>query len=113
MLILLSFMAYLRPGEALKIKGKDLVEPVRGSGTSHWALLIAPAEDNIGTKTIADYPAYAALHVHTVTIPGCPTGKDQGKAQGKDQGEGQLLPSAKGRPRHTRKGPWAQLPRQR
>ena len=35
--------------------------------------------DNIGTKTIADYPAYAAQHVYTVTIPGCPAGKDQGK----------------------------------
>ncbi|MES2944661.1 MAG: DUF4331 domain-containing protein [Pseudomonadota bacterium] len=35
--------------------------------------------DNIGSKTIADYPAYAAKHIHTVTIPGCPAGKDQGK----------------------------------
>jgi len=35
--------------------------------------------DNIGTKTIADYPAYAAQHIHTVTIPGCPVGKDQGR----------------------------------
>jgi hypothetical protein len=35
--------------------------------------------DNIGNKTIADYPAYAALHIHTVTIPGCPVGKDQGR----------------------------------
>ena len=35
--------------------------------------------DNIGSKTIADYPAYAARHIHNVTIPGCPAGKDQGK----------------------------------
>ncbi len=35
--------------------------------------------DNIGTKTIADYAGYAAQHIHTVTIPGCPTGKDQGR----------------------------------
>ena len=27
--------------------------------------------DNIGTKSIADYPAYAAKHVYTVAIPGC------------------------------------------
>jgi Domain of unknown function (DUF4331) len=27
--------------------------------------------DNIGRKTIADYPAYAARHIHTVNIPGC------------------------------------------
>ena len=35
--------------------------------------------DNIGNKTIADYPAYAAKHIHTITIPGCPAGKDQGR----------------------------------
>ena len=35
--------------------------------------------DNIGVKTIANYAAYAAKHIHTVTIPGCPAGKDQGK----------------------------------
>ena len=35
--------------------------------------------DNIGVKTIANYPTYAAKHIHTVTIPGCPAGKDQGK----------------------------------
>jgi hypothetical protein len=29
--------------------------------------------DNIGTKTIADYPAYAAKHLYTVNIPGCST----------------------------------------
>jgi len=27
--------------------------------------------DNIGTKTIPDYPAYAAQHIYTVAIPGC------------------------------------------
>ena len=35
--------------------------------------------DNIGVKTIADYATYAGKHIHTVTIPGCPAGKDQGK----------------------------------
>ena len=35
--------------------------------------------DNIGSKTIADYAGYAARHIHTVTIPGCPAGKDQGR----------------------------------
>jgi len=29
--------------------------------------------DNIGTKTIADYPAYAAKHLYNVNIPGCAT----------------------------------------
>jgi hypothetical protein len=32
--------------------------------------------DNIGEKTIADYPAYAAAHVYPISIPGCAT---QGK----------------------------------
>ncbi len=27
--------------------------------------------DNIGVKTIPDYPGYAAKHIHTVNIPGC------------------------------------------
>ena len=29
--------------------------------------------DNIGTKTIPDYPTYAAKHIYTVNIPGCAT----------------------------------------
>ena len=38
--------------------------------------------DYIGVKTLGDsaaYAAYAGKHIHTVTIPGCPPGKDQGK----------------------------------
>ena len=35
--------------------------------------------DNIGSKTIPDYAGYAAKHIHSVTIPGCPAGKDQGR----------------------------------
>ena len=35
--------------------------------------------DNIGAKTIANYATYAAQHIHNVTIPGCPAGKNQGK----------------------------------
>ena len=35
--------------------------------------------DFIGVKTIPDYVTYANKHIHTVTIPGCPAGKDQGK----------------------------------
>ncbi len=29
--------------------------------------------DNIGEKTIADYPTYAAKHIYAINIPGCPT----------------------------------------
>ncbi|MCY7369927.1 MAG: DUF4331 domain-containing protein [Polaromonas sp.] len=52
--------------------GSDLVK------TGGGATFEKPV-DYIGTKTIANYPAYAAQHIHTVTIPGCPAGKDQGK----------------------------------
>jgi Domain of unknown function (DUF4331) len=31
--------------------------------------------DNIGTKTISDYPSYAAKHVYDVKIPGCSDGR--------------------------------------
>ena len=37
-----------------------------GGGTS-----FAKPVDNIGTKTIPDYAAYAAQHIYTVNIPGC------------------------------------------
>ncbi len=32
---------------------------------------LAKPVDNIGVKTIPDYAAYAAKHIHTVNIPGC------------------------------------------
>ena len=35
--------------------------------------------DFIGVKTIPDYVTYANKHIHTVTIPGCPAGADQGR----------------------------------
>ena len=38
--------------------------------------------DYIGVKTLgnaAAYASYAGKHIHTVTIPGCPAGKDQGR----------------------------------
>ena len=53
--------------------GAPMVKTSGGSATFEKPV------DNIGNKTIADYPAYAALHIHTVTIPGCPAGKDQGR----------------------------------
>ena len=35
------------------------------------ATTFAKPVDNIGVKTIPDYAAYAARHIHNVTIPGC------------------------------------------
>ena len=60
-------------GERRKSLGTALTKSSGGSPTFEKPV------DNIGTKTIADYPGYAAKHIHNVTIPGCPAGKDQGK----------------------------------
>ncbi len=60
-------------GERRKTDGTAVLKTTGGSAT------LEKPVDYIGTKTIADYPAYAAKHIHTVTIPGCPAGKDQGK----------------------------------
>ena len=38
--------------------------------------------DYIGAKTLGDstaYAAYASKHIHTITVPGCPAGKDSGR----------------------------------
>src|SRR5437868_6624248 len=52
----------------------------RRSGTAHavahatsGATTFDKPVDNIGKKTIADYPAYAAKHIYPITIPGCAT----------------------------------------
>ena len=60
-------------GERRKSLGTALTKSSGGSATFEKPV------DNIGSKTIADYPGYAAKHIHNVTIPGCPAGKDQGK----------------------------------
>ena len=60
-------------GERRKSLGTPLTKTAGGSATFEKPV------DYIGTKTIGDYAGYAAKHIHTVTIPGCPAGKDQGK----------------------------------
>ena len=59
-------------GDRRKSAGSFLIK-TGGNGTFEKPV------DYIGTKTLPDYVGYAAKHVHTVTIPGCPAGKDQGK----------------------------------
>ena len=68
-----SYTVSMVRGERRKTQGMPLVKSTGGSSSFEKPV------DNIGTKTIADYPTYAGQHVHTVTIPGCPVGKDQGK----------------------------------
>ena len=60
-------------GERRKSAGVPVTKTSGGSATFEKPV------DNIGPKTIADYPTYAALHIHNITIPGCPVGTDQGK----------------------------------
>ena len=68
-----SFEVKVVRGERRKSLGQAITKTAGGSPTFEKPV------DNIGTKTIADYPAYAAKHIHNVTIPGSPAGKDQGK----------------------------------
>ncbi len=58
--------------------GVDVVRGDRRSGTraaltnaSGGSKVFDKPVDNIGTKTIPDYAAYAARHVYTVNVPGC------------------------------------------
>ncbi len=54
-------------GDRRKGTSTAIVNATTGSAT------FAKPTDNIGEKTIADYPAYAAAHVYPITIPGCAT----------------------------------------
>jgi hypothetical protein len=66
---------------ALNVNETFTVDLVRGDRRSGGKTAITNATggsatfnkpvDNIGTKTIGDYAAYAAKHVYTVNIPGC------------------------------------------
>ncbi len=46
--------------------GQSTLATAAGGGTS-----FDKPVDNIGVKTIPDYAAYAARHVHTINLPGC------------------------------------------
>lgn len=43
------------------------------SNATGGATVFDKPADNIGIKTIADYPTYAAKHIYTINIPGCAT----------------------------------------
>ena len=68
---------------ALNVNEKYTVALVRGdrrTGTSAALMQVGTGatvfdkpSDNIGTKTIPDYPAYAGKHIYNVTLPGCAT----------------------------------------
>ncbi len=70
---------------ALNVSESYTVDIVRGdrrqgnrqaiTNVSSGARSFAKPVDNIGNKTIADYAAYAAAHVHDINIPGCSAGR--------------------------------------
>jgi len=51
--VLMSFAAYLRPGECHRLKGRDLVPPQPHAGRAHraWGLIVNNAEDGRPGKT--------------------------------------------------------------
>ena len=53
LMLLLQFCCYLRPAELLSLTACQVIDPVRGSQTSHWALLLAPQEEKRSSKTNA------------------------------------------------------------
>lgn len=66
---------------ALNVAESYTVDVVRGgrrhprrfplTDAADGVAVFAKPVDNIGTKTLPDYAAYAAKHVHTVNVPGC------------------------------------------
>ena len=48
---MVQFDTYLRPSECLGLRVDQLIPPLPGSGTKFWALLLAPEEEAIPTKT--------------------------------------------------------------
>jgi hypothetical protein len=60
-----TFSVALVRGDRRSGTVSNLTNAVGGSSTFDKPV------DNIGTKTIPDYAAYAAKHIHSVNIPGC------------------------------------------
>ena len=49
--LLLGYNCYLRPGELLSLAPSQLIRPRQGSGTSRWALILAPEDGARASKT--------------------------------------------------------------
>ena len=62
-----TYTLTLVTGDRRKGTSTAIVNATTGSSTFDKPV------DNIGEKTIADYPAYAAAHIYPITIPGCAT----------------------------------------
>ena len=62
-----TYTLTLVTGDRRKGTATPIVNATTGSAT------FDKPTDNIGEKTIADYPTYAAAHIYPITIPGCAT----------------------------------------
>ena len=51
--VMISFWAYLRPSECMRLRQKDIVPPVRGV-SPHWSLVVAPSEAGIRTTKVGE-----------------------------------------------------------
>ena len=51
--VVISFWAYLRPSECMRLRRKDLIPPVPRV-TRHWSLLVAPSEAGILTTKVGE-----------------------------------------------------------
>ena len=49
--VVLTFHAYLRPSECLRIRARDIIPPMRGRQHRHWSILLHPAEQQRASKT--------------------------------------------------------------
>ena len=52
-MLLVQFCGYLRPSELVTLTACQVIAPVLGSQTAHWALLLAPQEEKRSSKTNA------------------------------------------------------------
>ena len=50
--VVVSFLCYLRPGEALRLRGRSLVQPAAAAGQAYdkWALLLRDVVDRVPSK---------------------------------------------------------------
>ena len=73
--LIFLFRTYLRPSECLGLRVDQLVPPLPGSGTNFWALLLAPEEEAVPTKTkefdesiLLDNPELVCLYPRFSTL---------------------------------------------
>ncbi len=68
--VMMQFVLYLRPGEVLSIRARDLQAPLprHSGGLAHWSVLLHPAEAGVASKTgvfdeamVMDNPDYLDL----------------------------------------------------